>query len=61
MASMLEDNAQKNHVKTSVTNSVEDDIADIGPSEKVGTRTDHRDMMRMGKNQELKVCNCFQC
>jgi hypothetical protein len=55
MAAVIEDNDQKNQVKTSESNSVEDDIADIGPAEKVGTRTDHRDMMRMGKNQQLKV------
>lgn len=55
MAAVIEDNAQKNQVKTSEATSDEDDIADIGPPEKIGTRTDHRDMMRMGKNQELKV------
>lgn len=55
MAAVFDDNGQKNQVKTSESNSVEDDIADIGPPEKVGTRTDHRDMLRMGKNQELKV------
>jgi hypothetical protein len=55
MAAVLEDNAQKNPVKTSESASVEDDIADLGPSEKIGTRTDHRDMLRMGKNQQLRV------
>jgi hypothetical protein len=55
MAAVLEDNEQKNQVKTSESNSEEEDIADIGPPEKIGTRTDHRDMLRMGKNQQLKV------
>lgn len=30
-------------------------VEELGPSEKVGTRADHRDMLRMGKNQELRV------
>jgi hypothetical protein len=55
MAAGHEDDGQKNQVKTSESPSLEDDIADIGPPEKVGTRTDHRDMLRMGKNQQLKV------
>lgn len=55
MAAAHEENDQKIQVKTSEATSVEEDIADLGPPEKVGTRTDHRDMMRMGKNQQLKV------
>jgi hypothetical protein len=55
MAAVLEDNGQKNQVKISESNSLQDDVADIGSPEKIGTRTDHRDMMRMGKNQELRV------
>jgi hypothetical protein len=56
MAAVL-DGDQKNPVITSESTSLEadDDVADIGPAEKVGTRTDHRDMLRMGKNQQLKV------
>ncbi|KAH8811165.1 amino acid/polyamine transporter I [Xylogone sp. PMI_703] len=27
---------------------------DFGPTEKIGTKADHRDMIRMGKNQELR-------
>ena len=55
MAAAQDDDGQKKQVKTPEVISVEEDIADIGPPEKVGTRTDHRDMLRMGKNQELKV------
>jgi hypothetical protein len=56
MAAVLDDDAQKHPIKTSETSlDVEDDIADLGPPEKVGTRTDHRDMLRMGKNQQLRV------
>jgi hypothetical protein len=57
MAAVLDDSDQKIQVKTSESTSLEadDDVADIGPAEKVGTRTDHRDMLRMGKNQQLKV------
>ena len=56
MAAVLEGD-QKNPVKTSESTSldVEDDVADLGPPEKIGTRTDHRDMLRMGKNQQLRV------
>ena len=54
-AAVQDDDSQKKQVKTPDVISVEEDLADIGPSEKVGTRTDHRDMLRMGKNQELKV------
>ena len=57
MAAVLEDNGQKHPIKTSESTSldVEDDVADLGPPEKIGTRTDHRDMLRMGKNQQLRV------
>jgi hypothetical protein len=35
----------------------QDDVADNAfISEKIGTKKDRADMMRMGKNPELKVC-----
>jgi hypothetical protein len=54
MAAALKDNAQKVPVNTSEI-LVEEDIADVDPPEKIGTRADFRYMFRMGKNQELKV------
>lgn len=35
-------------------------MEELGPSEKIGTKADRRDMMRLGKNQELRVSILFQ-
>ena len=39
-----------------LSHSEDEEVAErLGLSGKVGTRTDHRDMIRMGKRQELDV------
>ena len=32
-------------------------VENLGSSDKIGTRTDHQNMVRMGKHQELRVQN----
>lgn len=58
MSNVLGGNGQEDpkQVKTSELALGEDDATDLGPPEMVGTRADHRDMLRMGKSQQLKVC-----